>query len=72
MLDLRGLFAAAHYTGANPLAGGYLQFVDDGAGNTRVMFDADGAAGAGAGTLVTTLDHVAASALKAGVDWVFA
>jgi Ca2+-binding RTX toxin-like protein len=72
VLDLRGLFAAAHYSGNNPLADGHIQVLDDGAGNTRVLFDADGSAGAGAAVLVTTLDHVAAATLKAGVDWVFA
>jgi Ca2+-binding RTX toxin-like protein len=72
VLDLRGLFAAAGYQGANPLADGHLALQTDSAGNTKVLFDADGAAGPGAAVVVTTLDQVAASALKPGVDWVFA
>lgn len=72
VLDLRGIFAVAGYHGTNPLADGYLAFQTDAAGNTRVLFDADGAAGPGAAVVVTTLDHVAATALRPGVDWVFA
>jgi Ca2+-binding RTX toxin-like protein len=72
VLDLRGLFAAAGYHGTNPLADGCLAFQDDGSGNTRVLFDADGTSGPGAPVLVTTLYHVAATALRPGVDWVFA
>jgi Ca2+-binding RTX toxin-like protein len=72
VLDLRGLFAAAGYGGGNPLADGYLVLRDDGAGNTQVLFDADGAAGPGTTVLVTTLDHLSASSLRPGVDWVFA
>jgi hypothetical protein len=37
-----------------------------------VLVDADGQSGPGAAALVTTLDHVAATALRPGVDWVFA
>jgi Ca2+-binding RTX toxin-like protein len=72
VLDMRGLFVAAGYQGTNPLADGHLAFQGDGLGNTRVLFDADGSSGAGAAVLVTTLDHVAATALSPGVDWVFA
>jgi Ca2+-binding RTX toxin-like protein len=72
VLDLRGLFTAAGYHGSNPLADGSLAFTNDGAGNVKVWFDADGAAGPGAAALVTTLDHVTAANLKPGVDWVFA
>ena len=35
-LDLRGLFSAANYHGTNPVADGYLSFVSDGAGGTKV------------------------------------
>ena len=72
VLDLRGLFAAVGYTGVNPLADGHLLFQADGAGNTQVLFDADGSAGSGAPVLVTTLDHVTPAALTPGHDWVFA
>jgi Ca2+-binding RTX toxin-like protein len=71
VLDLRGVFAAAHYQGVNPLADGTLSLQADGAGGTRVLFDPDGAAGAQAPQLLVVLDHVAPSALNAGRDWVF-
>jgi hypothetical protein len=57
--------------GNNPLADGHLSFHPVPAGDTQVIFDADGSAGSGAPVLVTTLDHLSASLLKPGVDWVF-
>jgi beta-glucanase (GH16 family) len=71
VLDLRSLFAAAEYKGVNPIADGYLVLNEDGLGDTRVLFDRDGAGGASAPTLITTLDHVAPTALHGGTDWVF-
>ncbi len=71
MLDLRGLFVAADYHGSDPIAEGFLAFQADGQGNTQVLFDPDGSGGPASPTLVTTLDHVVASSLKIGVDWVF-
>jgi hypothetical protein len=35
VLDLRALFSAAGYTGANPVADGYLNFTSDGSGGLR-------------------------------------
>jgi len=39
--------------------------------STAVYFDRDGAGSAASPVLVTTLDHVAPTALTAQVDWVF-
>ncbi|MDB5476350.1 MAG: endo,3,4-beta-glycanase [Phenylobacterium sp.] len=44
LLDLRGVFAHANYTGSDPVADHYLSFIADGQGGTTVLFDADGAA----------------------------
>ncbi|MDB5456899.1 MAG: exsH, partial [Caulobacter sp.] len=70
-LNLKALFVAAGYSGANPIADGVLSFRADGAGSTQVYFDPDGA---GTGSpwpfLITTLDHVAPGALTAA-DWDF-
>lgn len=41
-LDLKALFAASGYHGADPIADHYLTLQDDGAGGTRVLFDPDG------------------------------
>ncbi|MDP2008981.1 MAG: family 16 glycosylhydrolase [Phenylobacterium sp.] len=69
VLDLRGLFAASRYSGSNPVADGYLSFVADGAGGTKVMFDSDGRGGANPWPItVTTLDHVQPGALHS-TDW---
>ncbi|RAK58446.1 hypothetical protein DJ021_00845 [Phenylobacterium hankyongense] len=69
VLDLRPLFAAAGYTGTNPIADQVLQFQADGAGNTKVYFDPDGPGGQW-GTTITTLDHVAPSQISSS-DWLF-
>ena len=42
-IDLRALFDAAGFTGADPFAAGYLRLIDDGAGGTKVLFDRDAA-----------------------------
>ena len=70
MIDLRGLFAAVHYTGTDPVADHYLQLVADGAGGTAVYFDADGL-GAGVPVLITTVDHIMPTALAGQNDWFF-
>ena len=58
-LDFTALFAAAGYTGSNPVADGYVIFQSDGAGGSRILFDADGPGGNPWPVVVTTLDHVA-------------
>ncbi|HVI30752.1 family 16 glycosylhydrolase [Phenylobacterium sp.] len=71
LLDLRPLFAQAGYTGADPLADGYVRFESDGAGGTVVKFDQDGHGSANPWpTTITTLDGVAPSSLTAA-DWLF-
>jgi beta-glucanase (GH16 family) len=68
VLDLRGLFS--NYNGTNPVADGYLSFSSDGAGGTRVYFDADGA-GSSLKKLVTTLQGVSPSSLTLQSDVFF-
>jgi beta-glucanase (GH16 family) len=68
MLDLRGLFRAAGYAGADPLRDGWLALKADGAGGTQVWFDPDGG-GAKAAVLVTTVAGTTASAWHAQNDW---
>ena len=63
-LDFSALFAAAGYTGSDPVADGYVRFVSDGAGGTRVLFDADGPGGNPWPSLITTLDHVSPTGLS--------
>ncbi|HWE72698.1 MAG TPA: type I secretion C-terminal target domain-containing protein [Stellaceae bacterium] len=70
VLDLHGIFAGIGYTGSNPVADGYLNFVADGSGNTKVYVDQQGPSTT-IPILVTTLDHVAPSALHQG-DYIFA
>jgi Ca2+-binding RTX toxin-like protein len=67
MLDLRPLFAAAHYTGTDPIKDGYLSFVSDGAGNTQVYFDPHDPSFAWP-YFITTLDHVSPTA---HIDWFY-
>jgi hypothetical protein len=64
-LDFTALFAAAHYTGTNPLADGYIRFESDGHGGTRVLFDSDGPGGSPWPFLITTLDHLSPTGLTA-------
>ncbi|MDP3869255.1 family 16 glycosylhydrolase [Phenylobacterium sp.] len=58
-LDLSAFIAQSHYTGADPIADGYLVLRDDGAGGSQVLWDVDGR---GIGNpwpiTVTTLDGV--------------
>jgi len=70
-LDLSALFTAANYHGSNPVADGYLSFVSDGAGGTRVMLDTDGYGSANPWPfLITTLDNVPMSSLQPS-DWIY-
>ena len=59
ILDLRPLFAAAGYSGTDPLADGHLRLASNGTGGTQVLFDPDGAGTANPWPLlITTLDNV--------------
>jgi hypothetical protein len=42
-LDLSALLQASHYTGSDPVADGYVQLLDDGAGGAKLLLDHDGA-----------------------------
>ncbi len=70
VLDLHGIFAGFGYSGGDPVGDGYLNFVADGAGNTKVYVEPQGP-GTTIPILVTTLDHVVPSALHQG-DYLFA
>jgi serralysin len=64
-LDLSALYAGG-YHGTDPVADGYLSFVSDGAGGTKVMLDIDGAAAANPWPYtIVTLDGVAPADLTA-------
>ena len=70
VLNLKGIFATIGYTGTNPVADGYLNFGSDGSGDTKVVVDPHGPSTTTPIT-VTTLDHVAPSAIHSG-DYLFA
>jgi Ca2+-binding RTX toxin-like protein len=64
-LDLSGLLSAAHYTGSDPVADGYVKFIDNGSGGAWLYFDSDGAGTADQwGSFVATLDHLAAGSFS--------
>jgi hypothetical protein len=67
VLDLTGIFNSIGYTGSNPVADGYLSFVSDGAGDTKIYVDPHNSS---APTLITMLDHVVPSSITTS-DWVF-
>jgi hypothetical protein len=69
-LDLRLLFRATGYTGADPVAEGRLEFRDDGAGGAAVYFDRDLTGGGDWPFLITTLERVRPDQIGAG-DWLF-
>jgi len=63
-LDLSGLLSAAHYTGSDPIADGYVKLIDDGHGDSWLYFDSDGRGTADPwGTFVATLDNVSAGSI---------
>ncbi len=63
MLVLTNLFANLKYNGINPIADGYLQFVQDGL-STKVQVDPDGVDGAFPFTTVAILEQVTSEPLK--------
>ena len=66
-LDISALYEGG-YRGADPLADGYVTFEADGAGNTKVMLDADGPGAAHTwSSLVTILDGLSPSSLTAAL-----
>ena len=67
-LDLRGLVKSAGYTGTDPVADHVLQLVQSGT-STNVIIDPHGAAGGG--HIVVTLQHVVASSLTEGHDFIW-
>ena len=64
-IDVSALLTAAGYTGSDPFADGYVILASDGQGDTSVYFDPHSASQSWP-ALVTTLDHVAPSAVTAG------
>jgi beta-glucanase (GH16 family) len=69
VLDLTGIFKSIGYTGSNPIADGYLSFVSDGSGNTKVFVNSHNPSDPRS-TLVTTLDHMTSGSITAQ-DYVF-
>ena len=70
VLDLKGIVSTVGYAGSDPVADGYLHFVADGSGNTKVYVDPQGPSTT-IPILVTTLEHVQPSAIHSG-DYLFA
>ena len=71
MLDLRGIFKTAGYTGTDPLADHHLILTANSTGGTVVYYDQSGNP-SGTKIAITTLDHVAPSALHIQADIWFA
>jgi serralysin len=71
MLDLRTLFSASGYKGADPIADRYLELRANDTGGTAIYFDADGPVGGGGRILLTTLDKVQPAGLSMQNDWFF-
>ena len=70
-LDVSALLDGVGYTGADPIADGYIRLQGDGRGGTQVLFDADGHASSGQWpSVIVTLSEVAPARLGAG-DWIF-
>ncbi|MDB5441395.1 MAG: endo,3,4-beta-glycanase [Caulobacteraceae bacterium] len=64
-LDISSLYARG-YNGANPVADGYVSFVSDGVGGTKVLLDTDGpASGNTIKYVITDLDGVSPAGLTA-------
>ena len=70
MLDLRGIFKTAGYTGSDPIADHHLVLTANSSGGTNVYFDPSGNP-SGPMTQITTLDHVVTTTLRLSADiWV--
>jgi serralysin len=64
-LDISALYANG-YSGSDPVADGYITFVSNGAGGTKVLLDTDGAAGGNTlKYIITTLDGISPGGLTA-------
>jgi Ca2+-binding RTX toxin-like protein len=64
-IDVSALLTGAGYTGSDPVADGYITFVDDGQGDTLLYFDPHSASQSWP-TMIATLQHVASDTLNAG------
>jgi len=71
VMDLRGIYKTAGYTGTDPIADHHLILTANASGGTAVYYDASGNP-SGTKVLITTLDHVAPSALHLQADIWFA
>jgi Ca2+-binding RTX toxin-like protein len=70
MLDLRGIFSTAGYTGSDPIADHHLVLTANSSGGTSVYFDPS-VNPSGPMTQITTLDHVVPTTLRLNADiWV--
>ncbi len=65
MVVLTDVFVEIGYQGIDPIAGGYLQFVQDGS-DARVQIDPDGVAGFQAFRTMAILNNVATGSLAVG------
>ncbi len=65
VLDLTTLFDNLGYAGANPIAAGYMQFVQSGT-DTQVQIDPDGVVGSQNFSSLVTLNNVTTTALMIG------
>lgn len=67
LLDLRGIFSTAGYTGSDPIADNHLILTANSSGGTGVYYDPSGVP-TGPKTLITTLDNIQPSALHLQAD----
>jgi hypothetical protein len=64
-IDVSGLLSHDGYSGANPIADGYLKLIDDGHGGAWLDFDTDGHGTADPwGSFGATADHVSAASFS--------